>query len=123
MNAPEFGTIRRAFTDLADTMVGDFDILVFLDTLTGYCADLLPVTACGAMSDAPALVSASTENARAMVWLPGSRSPCGRTITLRSSLAAATSIPGRVRRSSARGTSRRNQSLSPARVVRVLCRI
>jgi hypothetical protein len=71
MNAPEFGTIRKAFTDLADTVVGDFDILAFLDTLCGYCADLLPIAACGVLlsehTSALALVSASTEHARALM--------------------------------------------------------
>ena len=71
MNAPEFGTIRKAFTDLADTVVGDFDLLAFLDTLSGYCADLLPIAACGVLlsehANTPALVSASTEHARALM--------------------------------------------------------
>jgi hypothetical protein len=70
MNAPEFGTLRKAFTDLTDTMVGDFDILVFLDTLTGYCVDLLPIAACGVLlSGTPTLVSASTEHARSLMTL------------------------------------------------------
>jgi hypothetical protein len=70
MNGPEFSTIGRAFTDLADTLAGDFDILAFLDTLTGYCADLLPIAGCGALlSGSPALVAASTEHARALMTL------------------------------------------------------
>jgi hypothetical protein len=86
MNAPEFGTIRKAFTDLADTLVGDFDILVFLDTLSGYCADLLPIAACGVLlaehGGTPGLVSASTEHARTLMTteLRGAPGPASESL-------------------------------------------
>lgn len=71
MNVRDFRSIRKAFTDLADTLTSDFDALVFLEMLCGYCADLVPDCACGVLlgeSDStPALVTASAEQARILM--------------------------------------------------------
>jgi hypothetical protein len=71
MNMRDFKSIRKAFSDLADTLAGDFDILIFLDMLCGYCADLLADCACGVLladdSGTPALATASAEQARALM--------------------------------------------------------
>lgn len=67
----DFRSIRKAFTDLADTLASDFDVLVFLELLSGYCADLLPDCVCGVLlaesGSTPALVTASAERARGLM--------------------------------------------------------
>jgi len=71
MNVRDFRSIRKAFTDLVDTLAGDFDTVAFLDMLCGYCADLLPDCACGVLlaenNGAPALVAASAERTRELM--------------------------------------------------------
>jgi transcriptional regulator with GAF, ATPase, and Fis domain len=68
--SPASGKIRKAFVDLADTLVADFDIIEFLDLLCQYSTDLLDVAASGILLTDQAgrldLVAASTERARAV---------------------------------------------------------
>ncbi|MEU6379224.1 GAF and ANTAR domain-containing protein [Streptomyces sp. NPDC046909] len=45
--------LATAFVELADTLVGDFDIIAFLHTLADHCVDLLDVTAAGVMLATP----------------------------------------------------------------------
>jgi transcriptional regulator with GAF, ATPase, and Fis domain len=71
MSVRDFKSIRKAFTGLADTLSGDFDLLAFLDLLCGYCADLLPACAAGVLIAAthgtPPLVSGSAELTRRLM--------------------------------------------------------
>jgi len=45
--------LAAAFIELADTLVGDFDVIAFLHTLADHCVDLLDVTAVGVMLATP----------------------------------------------------------------------
>ena len=60
----------RAFVKVADTLVADFDIIEFLNTVAEYGVELLGVSACGILLAEPAgsldLVAASTEQARVL---------------------------------------------------------
>jgi hypothetical protein len=71
MSVRDFRSIRKAFTDLADTLASDFDILVFLDLLCGYCSDLLPSCAAGVLLSSgygmPPMVSGSAERIRRLM--------------------------------------------------------
>ncbi|PWI16903.1 transcriptional regulator [Streptomyces sp. Act143] len=62
--------LAAAFVELADTLVGDFDIIAFLHTLADHCVDLLDVTAAGVMLATPdgdiLDASASDERTRAL---------------------------------------------------------
>ncbi len=72
----------RAFVKVADTLVADFDIIDFLNTLAEYGVDLLGVSACGILLAEPAgvlnLVAASTEQARVLELsqLQNAEGPC-----------------------------------------------
>lgn len=76
---------RRAwqtFVKVADTLVADFDIIDFLDSLAQNGVDLLGVSACGILLADPAgnlnLVAASTEQARLLELsqLQNAEGPC-----------------------------------------------
>ncbi|MGY6026572.1 ANTAR domain-containing protein [Streptomyces spinosirectus] len=45
--------LASAFVELADTLVGDFDVIAFLHTLADHCVDLLDVSAAGVMLATP----------------------------------------------------------------------
>ncbi|PWI19983.1 transcriptional regulator [Streptomyces sp. Act143] len=45
--------LAAAFVELADTLVGDFDVIAFLHTLADHCVDLLDITAAGVMLATP----------------------------------------------------------------------
>ena len=72
----------RAFVKVADTLVADFDIIDFLETLAQYGVDLLGVSACGILLADQAgslnLVAASTEQARILELsqLQNAEGPC-----------------------------------------------
>ena len=72
----------RAFVKVADTLVADFDIIDFLDTLAQYGIDLLGASACGILLADQAgklnLVAASTEQARLLELsqLQNAEGPC-----------------------------------------------
>jgi hypothetical protein len=72
----------RAFVTVADTLVADFDIIDFLDTLAQYGVDLLGVSACGILLADQAgslnLVAASTEQARLLelAQIQNAEGPC-----------------------------------------------
>jgi transcriptional regulator with GAF, ATPase, and Fis domain len=74
--------VREVFVELADTLVADFDIIDFLDTLAGRVVELLDVTACGLlMVDQHGtlnVVAASTEQTRLLelFQLQTSEGPC-----------------------------------------------
>jgi GAF domain-containing protein len=59
--------LGRAFVELADTLVGDFDAVDFLHTLAGRCVELLDVDAAGLMLADPSgglrVVASSSEQA------------------------------------------------------------
>lgn len=61
-------SVCKAFIELTDTLVSDFDIAEFLDRLATRCAELLGVTACGVLladqRGALTLIAASTKEAR-----------------------------------------------------------
>lgn len=73
---------RDTFVELADTLVADYDVIDFLDTLAGRVVDLLGVTACGLLlvdhHQALNLVAASSEQARLLelFQLQNSEGPC-----------------------------------------------
>lgn len=73
---------RDAFVALADTLVADFDIIDFLDVLTGHCVDLLGVTSAGVLlvdhRGTLNVVAASTEQARVLelFQLQNQEGPC-----------------------------------------------
>lgn len=81
MNAPDVH-VREVFIQLADTLVADFDVIDFLDTLAKRCVQLLDVTACGLLlvdhHDTLTMVAASTEGARLLelFQLQNSEGPC-----------------------------------------------
>jgi hypothetical protein len=68
--SPSDGRAWKAFVKVADTLVADFDIIDFLETLAQYGVDLLGVSACGILLADQAgslnLVAASTEQARVL---------------------------------------------------------
>lgn len=70
------------FVELADTMVADFDIIEFLQTLTTRCVQVLPVDAAGILltdqMDHLQLVAASTEQVRLLelFQLQTDQGPC-----------------------------------------------
>jgi GAF domain-containing protein len=72
----------RALVKVADTLVADFDIIEFLQTLAQYGVDLLDVSACGILLADQAgslnLVAASTEQARILELsqLQNAEGPC-----------------------------------------------
>jgi hypothetical protein len=74
--------VREAFIELTDTLVGDFDIIDFLERLAGRCAELLGVSACGVLLadhfGELNLVAASAEEARLLelAQLQGAEGPC-----------------------------------------------
>ncbi|MFS8097389.1 GAF and ANTAR domain-containing protein [Lentzea alba] len=73
---------RDVLVALADTLVADFDIIDFLDVLTGHCVDLLGVTAAGVLlvdhRGTLNMVAASTERARVLelFQLQNDEGPC-----------------------------------------------
>jgi transcriptional regulator with GAF, ATPase, and Fis domain len=77
--------VREVFVELTDTLVGDFDIIDFLDRLAARCVELLDVTACGLLlvdhRGNLNLLAASTERARLLelLQLQGSQGPCLET--------------------------------------------
>lgn len=81
MNSPD-GHVREVFIQLADTLVADFDVIDFLDTLAKRCVQLLDVTACGLLlldhHGMLTMVAASTEGARLLelFQLQNSEGPC-----------------------------------------------
>jgi hypothetical protein len=89
--SPSDGRAWRAFVKVADTLVADFDIIDFLETLTQTGVDLLGVSACGILlADQTGrlnLVAASTEQARMLELsqLQNAEGPCMdayRTLTV-----------------------------------------
>lgn len=74
--------ISRAFVELADTMVTDYDAIDLLDRLIGFCVDLLPADAAGiVLGDARRelrVVAASSEAAELMelLQLQNDEGPC-----------------------------------------------
>lgn len=74
--------IQRTFVELADTLVDDYDIISFLDTLAQRVADLLGVSACGLVlvdhHGTLNLVAASSEESRMLelVQLQSAEGPC-----------------------------------------------
>lgn len=67
MSSPD-QRVWKAFVELADTLIADFDVIDFLHTLTQYSTDLLAVSACGILLADHAhrlnLMAASNEPAR-----------------------------------------------------------
>lgn len=94
MNAPDVH-VREVFIQLADTLVADFDVIDFLDTLAKRCVQLLDVTACGLLlvdhHDTLTMVAASTEGARLLelfqlqnsAWLSRASRPTCRPLPWR----------------------------------------
>jgi transcriptional regulator with GAF, ATPase, and Fis domain len=74
--------LARTFVDLADTLVGGFDLMEFLHMLTERCVELLEVDAAGLLlADAGGmlqLVAASTEQARVaeLFQIQNDEGPC-----------------------------------------------
>ena len=74
--------LQRTFVELADTLVDDYDIIGFLDTLAHRVTDLLEVAACGVVlvdhHGLLNLVAASDEDSRMLelVQLQNSEGPC-----------------------------------------------
>ncbi|HWE88418.1 MAG TPA: GAF and ANTAR domain-containing protein [Pseudonocardiaceae bacterium] len=74
--------VRSVFVELADTLVADFDVIDFLDTLSRRVVELLDVSACGVLladhHGALNLVAASTEQARLLelFQIQNSEGPC-----------------------------------------------
>jgi hypothetical protein len=68
--SPSDSRAWRAFVNVADTLVADFDIIEFLGMLADYGVELLGVSACGILLADPQgglnLVAASTERVRAL---------------------------------------------------------
>ena len=68
MAATMDGRLAQTFVELADTLVGDYDLMEFLHMLTERCVELLEVDAAGLLladgRGALQLVAASTEQAR-----------------------------------------------------------
>jgi transcriptional regulator with GAF, ATPase, and Fis domain len=74
--------LAEAFVELADTLVGGFDLMEFLHTLTERCVQLLEVDAAGLLladsRGALRLVAASTEQARVaeLFQIQNDEGPC-----------------------------------------------
>lgn len=74
--------VQRTFVELADTLVDDYDVISFLDTLAHRVAGLLEVDACGLTlvdhHGTVNLVAASSEDSRLLelVQLQNSEGPC-----------------------------------------------
>jgi GAF domain-containing protein len=74
--------VRETFVELADTMVADYDIIDFLDTLATRAVELLGVTACGVLlvdhHGELNLLAASTEQTRLLelFQLQNAQGPC-----------------------------------------------
>jgi transcriptional regulator with GAF, ATPase, and Fis domain len=74
--------VRETFVELADTMMADYDIIDFLDTLTARAAELLGVTACGVLlvdhHGELNLLAASAEQTRLLelFQLQNAQGPC-----------------------------------------------
>ncbi|WP_219463900.1 GAF and ANTAR domain-containing protein [Nonomuraea rhizosphaerae] len=74
--------IAGAFADLADVLADDFDVIDYLQRLTGHCVALLGVAAAGVLVDngrgRPQLVAASTEQARVLevLQIQQAQGPC-----------------------------------------------
>ncbi|HEX6198127.1 MAG TPA: GAF and ANTAR domain-containing protein [Jiangellaceae bacterium] len=74
--------VRRTFVELADTLVADYDIIAFLDTLAHRVTSLLDVAACGLVvadqHDTLNLIAATTEDTRMLelMQLQNSEGPC-----------------------------------------------
>jgi GAF domain-containing protein len=79
---PREQQLARAFVELADTLVDDFDVAYFLHMLADRCVDLLDVAAAGLMLADPAgrlrVVASSTERARLLELfeLQNDEGPC-----------------------------------------------
>lgn len=76
------GRLAGAFVRLADTMVDDFDVIDFLESLAGYCVELIDATAGGILlidqRGALRVAAASSEAARLMELfeLQNGEGPC-----------------------------------------------
>lgn len=74
--------VQRTFVELADTLVDDYDVIAFLDTLAGRVPKLLDVAACGVVlvdhHGMLNLVAASSEDSRMLelVQLQNAEGPC-----------------------------------------------
>ena len=74
--------VQRTFVELADTLVDDYDVIAFLDTLARRVTDVLDVTACGLVlvdhRGVLNLVAASSDNSRMLelMQLQNSEGPC-----------------------------------------------
>src|SRR5580692_3219635 len=74
--------LAQTFVELADTLVGGFDLMEFLHTLTERCVELLEVDAAGLLlADSGGvlrLVAASTEQARVveLFQIQNDEGPC-----------------------------------------------
>ena len=74
--------VQRTFVELADTLVDDYDVIGFLDTLARRVTELLDVTACGiVLADHHGvlnLVAASSDDSRMLelMQLQNSEGPC-----------------------------------------------
>lgn len=80
--------LAAAFVELADTLVGDFDVIHFLHVLTDHCVDLLDISAAGVILATPRGdlldATASDERTRALElasieWDEGPCRDCYRT--------------------------------------------
>src|SRR3954470_1185730 len=89
MNTPPAGSaptreqqLVRAFVDMADTLVDDYDVVELLHRLAGYCVSLLGATAAGLLlSDQRGslqVVAASDERTRLLelLQLQADQGPC-----------------------------------------------
>jgi transcriptional regulator with GAF, ATPase, and Fis domain len=80
--SPTQRLVQQTFVELADTLVDDYDVMVFLDTLAGRVTQLLDVTACGlVLADHEGVlnvVSASSDDSRMLelIQLQNAEGPC-----------------------------------------------
>lgn len=74
--------VRQTFVELADTLVADYDVIAFLDSLAHRVTSLLDVAACGLVvadhRDTLNLIAATTEDTRMLelMQLQNSEGPC-----------------------------------------------